>query len=491
MPLVQMHYDEAEGDLPDVCLRCGRLAVCRVKKTIRLHDTASGYGRGVVALIMLLIDLNRHFSGPTLVLRGPFCGAHRGHWAFRRALLWSVSGLLPILLLGTLALYLAGAIGNKAALAFCFVSLFGCILSAALIYGSSTVKFGSNQTTETLILSHVHPRFIAVLLQRREERTWERSPKRRMAPTTASRLSPPTAVVDHPPEDHAAPFARLDEPTDERPRSRPVRRRRAGNPNLTALLVSLLVGVPIILLVLLGAVIRIGRLMERISQPPAASGQQAPDTRPEEPREEDRDVEPGTLVPNAPARPPLPAELAGRPSIDLIPLMNLRKDVVHGRWLVADKVLHCNDGSFVPRVQFPYLPPEEYDFVVTFLQPELRNGISLVMPNPNGGSFFWFLGSEEGQGYGFHSNPDKGGRIPRLIKANTICTTVVQVRKGSVRALLDGKELIRLKTSFRDLTCDDWRRIHNTKYLAVACDDPTVFYHVRITEVTGRGKKGR
>ena len=44
-------------------------------------------------------------------------------------------------------------------------------------------------------------------------------------------------------------------------------------------------------------------------------------------------------------------------------------------------------GSFVPRVQFPYQPPQEYDYVVTFLQPGLRNGISLIMPNPNGGSF--------------------------------------------------------------------------------------------------------
>jgi hypothetical protein len=111
------------------------------------------------------------------------------------------------------------------------------------------------------------------------------------------------------------------------------------------------------------------------------------------------------------------------------------------------------------------------------------------MPNPTGGSFFWFLGSEDGQAYGFHGK--KEGRQPGLIKANTIHNTVVQVRKASVRALVDGKEMMRLETNFRDLTCDDWRRIHNTNYVAVACDDPTVFYYVRIVEVTGKGKKGR
>jgi hypothetical protein len=163
---------------------------------------------------------------------------------------------------------------------------------------------------------------------------------------------------------------------------------------------------------------------------------------------------------------------------------------VRGRWLVADKALHCADGNFVPRVQFPYRPPAEYDFVVTFWQPGLRNGISLIMPNPNGGSFFWFLGKENGAGYGFGASPDKEERQGGLIKAKSVHTTVVQVRKGSVRGLVDGKELMRLDTDFRDLTCDGWRRIHNTAFVAVACDDPTVFYYARIVEVTGKGKKG-
>jgi hypothetical protein len=145
----------------------------------------------------------------------------------------------------------------------------------------------------------------------------------------------------------------------------------------------------------------------------------------------------------------------------------------------------------VPRVQFPYRPPPEYDFVVTFWQPGLRNGISLVMPNPNGGSFFWFLGNDDGKGYGFHANPDKEGRKVGLIKAKTIHTTVVQVRKGSLRASVDGNKLMKLDTNFGDLTCDGWREIRNTSFLAVACDDPTVFYHVRVVEVTGKGKKGR
>jgi hypothetical protein len=227
---------------------------------------------------------------------------------------------------------------------------------------------------------------------------------------------------------------------------------------------------------------------EQPHQEPPPEQQQAVD---EQPREDDREVAPGVGVPNAPAVVPLPAELVGKPSVNLIPPAVPPQDVVRGRWSVANKALHCTGGSFVPRVQFPYHPPAEYDFVVTFWQPKLRNGISLIMPNPNGGAFFWFVGNEAGAGYGFHARPKKEGRQPGLIKAESVHTTVVQVRKGSIRALVDGKELMRLQTDYRDLSCDNWRRMPNTELVAVACDDPTVFYHIRIVEVSGPGIKGR
>jgi hypothetical protein len=123
---------------------------------------------------------------------------------------------------------------------------------------------------------------------------------------------------------------------------------------------------------------------------------------------------------------------------------------------ISRRALEMMQRQFQPNTwKACYRPPAEYDFVVAFWQQELRNGISLVMPNPNGGSFFWFFGNDEGAGYGFHARPNKEGRQPGLIKAQTIHTTVVQVRKGSVRALVDGKELMRLETDFHDLACDD------------------------------------
>jgi hypothetical protein len=488
MPQVKIRYEEAEGNLPDVCLRCGKRAVCRVTKTIRLHDTATGYGRGVLAVMRLVLDYHRHFSSPTLALRGPFCAAHRDHWALRRTLIWVVIGLMPLLLLFILALYLLHAIGGGIAGLLCFLTLFAGILSAAFIYGTSTIKLSCNDKTQTLVLAHVHPKFIQALEQQRQQKDRRQPVQRRDASSAAVQAIPIVHPPGAPAREGPAAFAGLADARDERPA---VRRVRRGNPNHLAIVLVTAIGVPLILLVVVAMLVKIVQVAERVVNRPPAEPAEVRANENQDPPDRDRDVEPGTVVPGAPPLPPQPAALAGQPSIDLIPLANPRKDVVHGRWLVAGKVLHCNDGSFVPRMQFPYRPPAEYDFIVTFWQPGLRNGISLVMPNPNGGSFFWFLGSEEGQGYGFHGRAGKEGRKPGLIKEKTIHTTVVQVRKGSVRALVDGQELIRLNTNFRDLECDDWRRIHNTGFLAVACDDPTVFYYVRVAEVSGKGQKGR
>jgi hypothetical protein len=311
------------------------------------------------------------------------------------------------------------------------------------------------------------------------------------AATSAAATSAVSTSAVAPGVPRAVPVAiRLD--GDEGARALPQQR---GKPDPTVKVIAAVVGGLLIALVSIAILVKVIRAVSWVVQQ-AEHREQVLGNRPHEQQadakgEVDRDVVPGTLVLGLPVTAPLPAELRERPGVDLIPLVNPRRDVVHGRWLVSDGALHCNDGNFVPRMQFPYLPPEEYDFVVTFAQPGLRNGIGLIMPNPHGGSFVWYVGNESGAGYGLLNDPAHSGRIPGLITAKTIYTTKIEVRKDAVRALLDGKELVSAKTDYRNLTGSDWHRIHDPRFPAVACDDPAVFYHARIVEVTGTGKKAR
>jgi hypothetical protein len=207
------------------------------------------------------------------------------------------------------------------------------------------------------------------------------------------------------------------------------------------------------------------------------------------PPEELPPSEEGTPVPNAIAQPAPPPDVPGKVTVDLIPLIDPRKDTVHGRWVVVKNVLHCNSMDNVPRIQVPYQPPAEYDFVVTFSQPQLRNGINLIMPNRHGGSFY--LGAAGHAGWAFGLPNKESDSFPRPMQANKAYTVIVQVRRGKVTALLDGKVVLEHKTDFSELTADDYRDIPDKKRLAVGCDDPTVFHYVRVVEVSGRGKRMR
>jgi hypothetical protein len=163
------------------------------------------------------------------------------------------------------------------------------------------------------------------------------------------------------------------------------------------------------------------------------------------------------------------------------------------KWAIQNGTLVCTQGSFVPKVVFPYQPPAEYDVKITFAQPDLRNGVGIIMPNPNGEvSFCFAVGGNSGREIMLSNDQRRYQRdVPNLINRNVKYSVVFKVRKAGVQATINGVAVLDLKTDFKDLKIDGWRRIDEWQNLAICADDPTVFYEVEVTEVTGEGAMTR
>ncbi|MEQ8784851.1 MAG: LamG domain-containing protein [Pirellulaceae bacterium] len=178
--------------------------------------------------------------------------------------------------------------------------------------------------------------------------------------------------------------------------------------------------------------------------------------------------------------------------IDLIALVDLDKDARPvSKWKLIDGELHCINGVFRPKVVFPYEPPEEYDVKVVFSHLRLRNPISIILPKGDA-SFFFAVGGSKGHASfsvnpGQTPNPTTTTISPALV-SNRQYTTLVQVRNDGVKAFFEGELVCDHPTDFRDLKTDQWRKIKETRQIAIDADDPAVFHLVELTEISGPGR---
>jgi hypothetical protein len=188
-------------------------------------------------------------------------------------------------------------------------------------------------------------------------------------------------------------------------------------------------------------------------------------------------------------------ERSGRKEVNLLNLLDLSKDIVDGnnKWRLDKSTLACVEGNFWPRLQFPYQPPQDYDYSITFAQARLRNGVALIMPNRVGGMFSVIVGSQTGNAYRLFWGKDVS--VPGLIRPSVKYTFTAQVRKDSLKVFLKEEGLKEKKIG----ELDDIRKLKNESnwnkmepgVVGLSADDPCTFYSVQIIELGKPGKKTR
>ena len=98
---IRLDLEEADGDLPPVCLCCGEPAT--VTKTKRMSWCPPWVGvlilGGLLPYLIVVLILTKRAT-----LQAPFCAAHQGHWFNRNLLVWGTFVFLGFLGGGLFAL---------------------------------------------------------------------------------------------------------------------------------------------------------------------------------------------------------------------------------------------------------------------------------------------------------------------------------------------------------------------------------------------------
>ena len=208
------------------------------------------------------------------------------------------------------------------------------------------------------------------------------------------------------------------------------------------------------------------------------------------------DIHRMTLIPRSKFPPDRTS--ASLSTIDLLPLVDISRDAGVGNWKrVADGVA-CENPAGANVLQLPYEPPEEDDFEIEFTTTGSGLNVNQYVA-ASGTMFSWKLNSHNVNPplYGFEmldgkfakDNKEAAIQIPDAIKDGQRYRSTVEVRRGSLRTLLDGKELVKWTGDFKRLSIEKSTPMKYPGRIGIGSwRRPVTFHVVRVREVSGAGK---
>ena len=184
--------------------------------------------------------------------------------------------------------------------------------------------------------------------------------------------------------------------------------------------------------------------------------------------------------------------------IDLLPLVDVQRDAGVGNWKRINDSVACENPAGANVLQLPYEPPEEYDFEMEFTTT--GNGLNVNQYVAASGTMFaWKLNSHNVSPplYGFElldgqfakDNKEAATQIPDAINDGQRYRSTIEVRRGSLRTLLDGKELVKWTGDFKRLSLEPSTPMKHPGRIGIGSwRRPVTFHSVTVREVSGQGK---
>lgn len=180
---------------------------------------------------------------------------------------------------------------------------------------------------------------------------------------------------------------------------------------------------------------------------------------------------------------PVPAAPAG--AINLLGLVDVKRDAVAGDWTMMGKELVLAKGIY-GALEFQTAVPEEYDFEMEFTPQTDGNNVNQYI-SAGGHSFAWKLNAHARTPplYGFELLDGKFAKdttearteISQALQVGTRYRSTIEVRKASLRALLDGKELVKWSGDFSRFSMENGTKLRDPKHIGVGAYKRGVIFH--------------
>ena len=188
-----------------------------------------------------------------------------------------------------------------------------------------------------------------------------------------------------------------------------------------------------------------------------------------------------------------PAQASSAGAINLLALVNPRRDAVQGHWKLAAAGVTLEKPDAAGVLDLPYAPPEEYDFEVEFTPSSGNNSVNQYLAAA-GRSFAWKLNAYGEKpplycvdlldGKSAEYRDEAVAQKPLTLEAGKRYTSKVEVRRGSLRVLVNGEEYLRWSGDFNRLSLDPHYKLHDSRHLGVGSFQRGVTFHrIEIREV--------
>ncbi|MGA2035202.1 MAG: SUMF1/EgtB/PvdO family nonheme iron enzyme, partial [Thermoguttaceae bacterium] len=187
--------------------------------------------------------------------------------------------------------------------------------------------------------------------------------------------------------------------------------------------------------------------------------------------------------------------------INLLPLVDLQQDAVYGNWKATPEGIAVDQPSGASALQLPYEPPEEYDFEIEFSTPGGGLNVNQYV-FAAGRGFAWKLNSHGVSPplYGFELLDGKYAkdfaeaavRKPKALEPGNRYTSTVEVRRGSLRSLVDGEEYVKWSGDFSRFSMENITKLKDDRRLGIGSYRRAVVFHrAEVREISGKGNLTR